>query len=103
MRKKRTSDRREEPEAVPVLQKGLSALFELPPDAMSGVPQIELSGNREAVVDNCRGVLEYDENVVKLATDKMSIRFTGRELQIKVLTHDSAIVTGFIIGIEFIT
>lgn len=81
----------------------ISALFDIPPSALSGVAQIELSGNREAVVDGCKGVLEYDDSVVKLAAENMSIRFTGRGLQIKVLTHDSAIITGFILGIEFLT
>jgi len=31
------------------------------------------------------------------------VQFMGRGLQIKVLTHDSAIVTGFITSIEFLT
>lgn len=81
----------------------ITRALDIPSSALGGMPQVELSGNREAVVDGCQGVLEYDENVIKLATGKMSIKFIGRNLQIKVLTHDSAIVDGFITGIEFIT
>jgi len=101
--RRRSRGAAEEAQSPPPAQGKLSTLFDIPPSALGGVPQIELAGNREAVVDGCKGVLEYDENVVKLATDKMTIRFEGRGLQIKVLTHDSAIVTGFITNIEFIT
>ncbi|HHY52729.1 MAG TPA: sporulation protein [Clostridiales bacterium] len=80
----------------------LGELFDIPKSAMPGVMQIELAGNTEAVVSGCTGVLEYDENTIRLSGGKMNVRFTGRNLQIKVLTHDSAIITGFILNVEFI-
>lgn len=82
--------------------KKLHEMLDIPPSAMAGIPQIEIAGNREAIVNGCQGVLEYDENVVKLAAGKMSIKFTGRGLQIKILTHDSAVIDGYITGVEFI-
>ena len=78
-------------------------MFDIPHSALGGTMYIELSGNTEAVVGGCSGVLEYDENVIRLAGNKMSVKFTGRRLQLKVLTHDSAIIEGFILGVEFIT
>ncbi len=81
----------------------LSGLLDIPPTAMPGITQIELGGNREAFVDGCQGVLEYDETSIKLLTGNMQTRFFGRGLQIKVLTHDSAVIEGFVMSIEFIT
>jgi sporulation protein YqfC len=92
-------------EAVAEMNEGLrrlSGLLDIPPSAMSGVPQIELGGNREAVIDGCQGILEYSEDSIKLAAGKLNMLFTGRGLQIKVLTHDSAVIEGFITSIEFI-
>lgn len=86
--------------AISPLEK-LTDILDIPPTAFSGVPQIELAGNREAVIDGCQGILEYDEDNIKIATGKMAVRFTGRGLQIKVLTHDSAVIEGFIRNIEF--
>lgn len=80
----------------------LSGMLDIPPSALAGVSQIEIAGNREAVIDGCQGILEYDENTIKLTTGKMSVKFTGRGLQIKVLTRDSAVIDGFISNIEFI-
>jgi sporulation protein YqfC len=80
----------------------LSGLLDIPPSAIPGVPQIELGGNREAVIDGCQGILEYSEDAIKLAAGKLNMQFTGRGLQIKVLTHDSAVIEGFITSIEFL-
>lgn len=80
----------------------LSGILDIPPSAMSGVPQIELGGNREAVIDGCQGILEYSEDTIKLAAGKLNMRFLGRGLQIRVLTHDSAVIEGFITSIEFL-
>lgn len=81
----------------------LSNLFDIPPSAIAGSSQMEISGNREVVVDGCEGVLIYEDNIIRLALKGMSATFTGRNLQIKVLTHNSAIISGFITNIEFIS
>lgn len=100
----RKDDAAAEPAAeTPKAQTGLTRLFDIPASAITGACQIEISGNNEAVVDGCQGVLEYDNTGIKLATNKMSVKFTGRGLQIRVLTRSSAVVEGFITGIEFIT
>lgn len=104
MSRKSRRNRNNPEDILPVshIQK-LTGMLDIPPSALSGIPQIELAGNREAIIDGCQGVLEYDENIIKLTTGKMSVKFTGRGLQIKVLTHDSAVIEGFINNIEFIT
>lgn len=101
--KKNNRNRKTAEDTPPVPTNKLVQLLDIPPSALAGIPQIELAGNREAVIDGCQGILEYDENIIKLTTGKMSIKFTGRALQLKVLTHDSAVVDGFITNIEFIT
>lgn len=63
---------------------------------------MEINGNTEAVVDGCSGVLEYDTDVVRIRTGKLTVRFTGRGLVIKCLTADSLVVTGYFTGIEFL-
>jgi sporulation protein YqfC len=84
-----------------LLQK-VARVMELPVDLISGMSHMELSGNREAVVDGCNGVLEFDENIVRLSAGKFIIRFSGRGLILKELTQSSVVVEGFIISIEFL-
>ena len=64
---------------------------------------IEIKGNREAIIEGCKSITEYDENMVKINMHKMAISFFGRNMEIKCLTSDSLVVRGFITSIEFIT
>ena len=81
----------------------LASLLEMPVTSLSGMASLQLSGNREAVVEGCRGILEYGEQTVRLSAEGMVIRFTGRDLQIRCMTQESAVVTGFFTSIEFLT
>ncbi len=63
---------------------------------------MEINGNTEAVVDGCKGVLEYDTDVIRIRTGRLTVRFTGRGLTIRCLTADALVVTGFLTGIEFL-
>ena len=75
--------------------------LELPPGIQAGMAQIELSGNREAVIVGCRGVLEYGENLVRLRAGSLTLRLTGRGLVLRNFKRDSVIIEGFITSIEF--
>jgi len=75
----------------------------LPPSSLLSGFRMEISGNREAVLEGCGGVLEYSEEAIRVRAGKMSIRFTGRNLKIKCLTADSLVVEGYLTGLEFIT
>lgn len=71
----------------------------LPP--MNHAPCIELSGNREAVIEGSRGVLEYSPETVRVNTDGMIVSFFGRELDLRCISPSALIIGGFITKIEF--
>ena len=50
-----------------------------------------------------RGILEYEEGVIRLNTTSGIVRFMGRDLTMNCLTEDSAVVTGFILSVEFLS
>ena len=79
----------------------ITKALELPPAIMANMAHIELSGNREAVVDGCKGVLEYDDGLIKLNTGGTSVSFLGNELTIRALTDEQAVIEGIILSIEF--
>lgn len=84
-----------------IAEKAVRAL-DLPADLFSGMLHIEMSGNREAVVDGCRGILVYDENIIRLNAGRCKLQFCGRGLCIRNLTRESVIISGFITSVEFI-
>lgn len=79
----------------------LGQVLELPPGTLTRGAHIELSSNREALVDGCRGVLEYDETKIRLNVGDGTVQFIGRTLEIRSLTQNQAVIAGFIRTIEF--
>lgn len=67
-----------------------------------GAVHCELSGNREAVFEGSRGVLEYNDKSIRINTNNFVVKFCGRGLSIKCLTESSMIIEGFITSIEYI-
>ncbi len=88
--------------AVKVVTKA-ARILELPVDLIAGMVHFEFSGNREVVIEGCRGVLEYDENIICIDMGKMKARFMGRGLELRNFTDHSAVIDGFISSVEFIT
>ena len=62
---------------------------------------IELTGNRFAVVDGCDGSVDYNDEQVVLRTGRLTVNFSGRNLRLKRLTENSAVVEGFISSLEY--
>lgn len=71
-------------------------------DAFLPATRLEVTSNKEALVEGCRGVLEYGPEQIKLAGEKLMLRFQGTDLEIKNLTTQSALVVGNIISVEFL-
>ncbi len=71
--------------------------------SMMNPVHFEINGNKEAIIEGCKCILQYDENTVRISVKGMSVSFCGRNLKIKCLTPDSLIVQGLIMSVEFIT
>lgn len=67
----------------------------------TGGSLIQLTGNRSAVVEGCDGIVDYDEEKVIVRAGRLTVRFLGRNLRLKRLTEDSAVIEGFINAVEY--
>ena len=83
------------------LSEKLNDTFEIPQTAGARTAQIELAGNREAVVDGCRGILQYEDTLVRLAAGDLIVRFTGSGLCIGTMQSGQVRITGLIAGVDF--
>lgn len=75
--------------------------FDLPQDTLSGYAHIEISGNREILIDGCQGVLEYGECAIAINTGKLTVRVCGCELTVLTMQNGQAVIRGTITGVEF--
>ena len=64
-------------------------------------PCIELSGNREILIEGGRGVLEYTDEAVRVNTDSMILTVAGRGLNLKCISDSALIISGFITSLRF--
>lgn len=75
--------------------------IDLPDIARQGTAHLEVSGNREAVVDGCKGILRYDDGVISLNVGRGSVTFRGARLCMNNMKYKQAVITGTIASIEF--
>lgn len=73
------------------------------PEALSGEPKIEMLGNREIIIDGCKGVVEYGENLIKLNTGEYVLSVLGDALVIKSFDGSVAVISGKIAEITFVS
>lgn len=64
-------------------------------------PIMSISGNREASVEGCRGVVDYYDNLIRIKIQGGTIIFTGNSLEIVNMTDESALIKGAINSVEF--
>ena len=81
----------------------LVSAFDLPKTVIPGMANIELSGNREAIVDGCSGIVHRAGAQQLVIPGKLVVCFYGNRLTIRTLTADQAVIEGEIISIEFLT
>lgn len=83
------------------LEKTARAL-DLPADALAGLPNLWLLGDREVRVENHRGILAYGTEEIHIGGGAMVIRIRGTGLQLRVMTENELLVTGQIFGVELL-
>ena len=84
-----------------VKRKNTVAVAGVPLAAVSACPRIEFVGNREVIVDGCRGVAEYGEDLIRLNISGGSVCFYGQGLEITRLYGTEATVKGYVHNMEF--
>ena len=74
--------------------------FELPPEAVAGMPRITITGRSRVLVENHRGLLEYGEDTVEVAGGRIRVRINGTELQLRAMDRNDLVITGRILSVE---
>ncbi len=75
--------------------------LQMPPDAFGGYARLELTGNREATVEGCRGIIEYGEGEIALNLGDVTATFIGEGLRMRCMTKTGAVIEGRILSIQF--
>lgn len=79
----------------------LGEWMEIPTDILSGQPHVELFGNREIMIDGCRGILEYGETFAKLDCGGMVLTIRGQGICINSFVQSAVNITGVLTDLDF--
>lgn len=74
-------------------------IFDLPADAIAGLPRVELIGDREVRIENHRGILAYGREEIHVSAGDFVIRVVGEELELRAMTGLELLITGCISSI----
>ncbi|KYH31012.1 sporulation protein YqfC [Neomoorella mulderi] len=83
------------------LEKAITDYLELPADAVLDLPRLTLVGNSRLVVENHRGISEYQPDLVrlKLSTGELEIKGTG--MLLREIKPDAIALEGTIHSLTF--
>ena len=83
------------------LMEKTSAALDIPGDILTGLPRIELLGDREMRMENHKGILAYGSEEIHVSGGKLVVRVKGSELELRAMDPAQLLITGHIGGVEF--
>ena len=79
----------------------IDKILELPKEVYSNVPKITILGFDEIIIENYKGILEYEEFFVRISTYIGIVNINGYNLNLETMTNDDIKVTGKIESFDF--
>lgn len=75
-------------------------ILELPKEVCSNIPKVIITGFDEIIIENFKGILEYEEYFVRINTHIGIININGYNLSLENMTDDDIKVNGKIESID---
>lgn len=75
-------------------------ILDMPLDMIKDYSRMTIIGNESILIENYKGIVEYEEEVIRLSN---KICIIGEKLSIEEITDDEIIITGKIKSVEFET
>ena len=81
---------------------GAAELFDLPVDLVTGVPHVEVLGNRQFYMENHRGIISYSDREIAISGSGMILQVKGADLVLVSMTAQALRIQGEIERIEWV-
>ncbi len=80
----------------------LQTALDMPKDFVRGRIGVNIEANTSCTVEGSCGIIEYTDEIVRIATDQYMIKITGRNLVMRTVTTEYLIIDGIISIVEYI-
>ena len=78
----------------------LDKILEIPEEVYTNVPKITITGFSEIILENYKGILEYEEFFASISTHIGIVNINGYNLNLEKMTNDDIKITVKIESIE---
>lgn len=85
------------------IQSRINRLLEIPQEISTNLPKITVIGFKQMLIENYKGILEYQDFYIRIGTHIGILNINGYDLYLEEMTTDDLLVTGKIESIDFET
>lgn len=78
----------------------LDKILEMPEEVYSNTPKLTITGFNEIVLENYKGILEYEEYFASISTHIGLVNISGYNINLEKMTNDDIKITGKIESVE---
>ena len=78
----------------------LDKILEMPEEVYSNIPKLTITGFKEIVLENYKGILEYEEFFASISTHIGIVNINGYNINLEKMTNDDIKITGKIESID---
>ena len=78
----------------------INRMLEIPKETYTNEPKIIITGFNELVIENYKGILEYEDCYIKLSTFIGSVNINGFNLKLDKMTEDCLKIAGKIESLD---
>ena len=72
----------------------IERILEIPQEVYSNIPKIIITGFEEMIIENLKGILEYEDYYIRINTSIGIINVNGYNLKLENMTNDDIKITG---------
>ena len=79
----------------------INRFLEIPREVVTGIPKVTIIGFDEILIENFKGILEYENFFVRISTELGNININGFNLKLNQMADTDVLVSGKIENIDF--
>ena len=84
------------------LRERFTEMLELPKEIVLNMPKLTMLGNGDLIIENYKGIVFYDKDVIRVNTSAGIIKVSGVDIFIKEITSENIMIYGNISSLEFL-
>jgi sporulation protein YqfC len=79
----------------------LAGILEIPQDIIMDLPRITMLGNKQLLIENHKGIIEYTPSLVRIKLNKGELIVTGNNLMLGNLQIEQILVEGTVGEVKY--